>query len=150
MTIEVKDGSLGVAVRVDSSAGEGVPPGPRLKAPGDTDTREDEEPTNIKEGDCVRVESMGGEKEGREDWEALGVIEEVGVEKGKVGVDEGVWWIKRGVRVGTCVTTDECDEEREGREVREGRSGDGVVVAVKEGVVEGVVSIVEVEVEERV
>ena len=58
--------------------------------------------------------------------------------------------MRRGVRVGTCVTADECDEEREGREVREGRSGEEVVVAVKEGVVEGVVSIVEVEVEERV
>ena len=90
MTIEVKDGSFGVLVRVDSSAGEGVPPGPRLKAPGDAETYEDEEPTNIKEGDCVRVESMGGEKEGREDWEALEVMEEVEVGKWGVAVEEGV------------------------------------------------------------
>jgi hypothetical protein len=58
--------------------------------------------------------------------------------------------MRRGVRVGTCVTAEECDEDKEGRGVREGRSGEGEVVAVKEGVVEGVVSIVEVEVEERV
>lgn len=83
-------GRLGEDVKVDSSNGEGVPTDPRLKAPAEGDTGEDGEPTSMKEGDWVRVESVLGEKEGREDWEALGVMDGVRVESNGVGVEVGV------------------------------------------------------------
>ena len=38
----------------------------------------------------MRVESVSGEKEGMEDWEALEVMEGVGVESHGVEVEEGV------------------------------------------------------------
>lgn len=54
--------------------------------------------------------------------------------------------MRRGVRVGSSVTAGEWEEEREGRGVMEGRSGEGEEVEEIEGEVESVASMEEVEV----